>query len=80
LRLHVIKRIRTTKDEAMKNELATSEYTCKKCGNTVVFSTNCEDMGAWKLNAPAELCLTGLNEESRKMVSELKCAKCFKGV
>ncbi len=78
LELDVIKRINKIEDNTMKNELVSSKYNCKKCGDSVVFSTNPTDMGAWKMGAPAMLCLTGLNIKAKEMVSALKCPKCMK--
>ena len=60
------------------NELISLSYTCKKCQDTVKFTTNPVDAGAWMQEAPAMQCLTGLNTKAREMVVALKCATCMK--
>lgn len=60
------------------NELISLSYTCKKCNDTVKFTTNPVDAGAWMQNAPAMQCLKGLNTNAREMVAALKCPVCMK--
>ena len=78
LKANVVCEIKTIKRGEKTMKLITLQYTCKSCGDTVKFTTNPTDAGAWKIGEPAMKCLSNLNVDAREMVAAMKCPKCMK--